>query len=354
MAESCTNFNPHLWKPNICRDCSKSRENHPNFAINKISTPDVPLSTPHQVTDDDNQGSYSYTTEQNLVPPIQELTEVIRPPCRYGLKCYRKNPDHFEHYSHPPGYISNPTRPAIVDDETSTSSFVAVSRRETNSKKPTDKQKHEELQFVELVESHVQELIANFHLKDEEIKKLRQDQMKMVSYHQNLEKFLADELDLREKRELERQHILAIPQQAPSYWGPNAFSKSYHEVQISNESPEFNIIKDLLNSTITTHGNHYGTIYGKDPTEFLVKQIKRIQNSRLWHEYCYKKVRLYLITKLYKSCKNFINQCSSEIMSILMLEDFLPSVDWFVFCSHSVSESLNYPSERGQLCKKIY
>ncbi len=24
-----------------------------------------------------------------------------RPPCRYGTKCYRKNPEHLEQYSHP-------------------------------------------------------------------------------------------------------------------------------------------------------------------------------------------------------------------------------------------------------------
>ena len=28
-----------------------------------------------------------------------------KPPCRYGIKCYRKNPEHFKKYSHPPGVM---------------------------------------------------------------------------------------------------------------------------------------------------------------------------------------------------------------------------------------------------------
>jgi len=27
------------------------------------------------------------------------------PPCKYGAGCYRKNPDHFEQFSHPDGYV---------------------------------------------------------------------------------------------------------------------------------------------------------------------------------------------------------------------------------------------------------
>jgi hypothetical protein len=317
----------------MCRDCTKKREDHPNFAISDIQTSDVPLSTLHPTTEDDDQCAQSDTTEQNLVSSIQESTQDILPPCRYGLKCYRTKPEHFEHFSHPPGHISNLARRAIVDDKTSTSSLAADSRQETNSENISDRQKQEELRFIKLVEKHVQELIANLDLKDKEIEKLRKDQGKMAWYHQNLENALADELEFREKRELERQHILAIPRQTPSYWGPNAFPKSYHEIQLSNESREFGIINDLLNSTITTHGNNYGTICGKDPTEFLVTQIKRIENVRLWHEYCYKKVRLYHITKLYKSCKNFINQYSLEIMRItvfVILDNSTGSQPWWI------------------------
>jgi hypothetical protein len=307
MAEPCTNFTPHLWKANICRDCNKKKEDHPNFGIDIIQTPEVPLCTSHQVTNDNDQSAEIHTIEQNLVPPIQELPQVIRPPCRYGLRCYRTNPDHFEHYSHPPDHIRKPADQTILEDETSTSSLSAASRRKAHSKKTSDEQKQEELRFIKLVEGHVRELMDNLHFKDKEIEKLRQDQMKMINYHQNLENALIAELELREKREIEQQRILAIPRQTPSYWGPNAFSKSYREILISNESPEFDIINDLLNSTIEAHDNRYGTIYGKDPTEFLVTQIKRIHNIKLWNEYCFKKVRLYLVDKLCKSCEQFIN-----------------------------------------------
>ena len=28
-----------------------------------------------------------------------------KPPCKYGAKCYRKNPEHFKEHSHPPGVM---------------------------------------------------------------------------------------------------------------------------------------------------------------------------------------------------------------------------------------------------------
>ncbi|CAF4099011.1 unnamed protein product, partial [Rotaria sordida] len=70
---------------------------------------------------------------------------------------------------------------------------------------------------------------------------------------------LEEEIDHRERRELERKQILAIPRQTPMYWGLNAFEESYREIELSNQSPEFNIIKQLLNSTISKHDNQYGT-----------------------------------------------------------------------------------------------
>jgi hemerythrin len=297
MTESCISFNPHHWKPNICRNCTKRREDHPNVAIlSEIHTPDVQMSTSHQVADDNGQSVWSAT-------PVQTLSQVILPPCQYGLDCYRTNPDHFEHYSHPPNHkrkctpnsASRAVIPLIVDDERVSSKLAAASWRET--RKTSDERKHEELGFIELVEKRVQELIDNSQFKDQEINKLCQDQLNMINYHQNLEKALADELEYRERHEFEQQHSLVIPRQRPSYWGPNAFSESYREIQISNESPEFVLINSLLNSTIAIHENYYGTIYGKDPTEFVLTGIKRIQNIKLWNEYCYKKVRLYLIAK---------------------------------------------------------
>ena len=32
---------------------------------------------------------------------ILETEVVNKPPCKYGSECYRKNPEHFEKFSHP-------------------------------------------------------------------------------------------------------------------------------------------------------------------------------------------------------------------------------------------------------------
>jgi hypothetical protein len=311
MAESCTTFNPHRWKPNICCDCNKKKEDHPNIAaFDGIQTPDGQVPISQQRADNDVQSTCSQISEQHCVLLVQESPQMILPPCRYGVKCYRTNPHHYEQFSHPPGHKREPiqnlssqpvtsinvdhrrTSPVLAVIDNSSSSTAAISQCDIELKTKSNKHKRKELRFIELVEGHVQELITSVQLKDQEIEKLRCDMAKMVKYHQSLEKALTDELDYRERREYEQQHNLAIPRQTPSYWGPNAFSESYREIQIPNDSPEFDIINNLLNATIETHGDLYGTIYGKDPTEFLVTQIKRIQNIRLWHEYCYKKVRV--------------------------------------------------------------
>ena len=52
------------------------------------------------------------------------------------------------------------------------------------------------------------------------------------------------------------------------------------------------MINELLNSTIGSHGNNYGTVSGKDPTAFIVKEILRIENIKIWREYCFKKVNI--------------------------------------------------------------
>lgn len=59
--------------------------------------------------------------------------DVEKPPCKYGEKCYRRNPDHFQEYSHPSGTIW-PTRVLVVgggaakhttiDEDTSGLEFV--------------------------------------------------------------------------------------------------------------------------------------------------------------------------------------------------------------------------------------
>lgn len=298
MSESCTCFNPHHWKPNTCRDCNKKREDHVNDTIsNGSETSYVHLSTLHQIDNEDNDlENQSDMLESRLVSSMQESAETILPLCRYGIDCYRRNPEHFERYSHPLEHerhknkskpVDATASPIAFDDERTASTTTAAGRRS----KITSKEKYKELQEIDQMERYIHTLHSSLKSKDQEIDELRQDQLEMKGYNQNLEQVIREEFELRERRELEQQRVLAVPQQTPSYWGPNAFSESYREIQISNESPEFRLINDLMNLTITTHDNNYGTIYGQDPTEFIVTNIKRIQNKRLWDEYCCKKVR---------------------------------------------------------------
>ena len=95
----------------------------------------------------------------------------------------------------------------------------------------------------------------------------------------------------RERQEIEKRRILEIKREAPSYWNSITFGKRFREVPIQPGSPEFGIIDGLPNDTIQSHDDKYGTIYGKDPTEFVITSFTRIQNRKLWHEYCFKKVR---------------------------------------------------------------
>ncbi|CAF0935835.1 unnamed protein product [Adineta ricciae] len=215
MAEACVNFVAHIWKPNVCRDCASTKENH---LIGQISTPSQCLADPIE----------------NALPESKHSEQKV-------------------------------------------------------SKSGRTKRRDDEYRFIRLVEKSIQLLIDQSDLKDEEIRKLKSEQNKLVHYYQTLEKALADELDYRERRQLEKQHILTISQQTPSYWGPNAFTEPYREIVLSRQSKEFHMISSLINSTISLHDNQYGTVNGRDPTEFVVKQIKRIQNARLWHEYCFKK-----------------------------------------------------------------
>ncbi|CAF1099551.1 unnamed protein product [Rotaria sordida] len=239
------------------------------------------------------------TNEQDMVPSNEISTMKTLPPCKYGLSCYRTNPNHFEHYSHPLGHIRQEQFSNIGDvdipivSNDSPSPMVPTCRpdneRKLKLKEKLKEQKKSELHFIELMQNKVESLIDQLELKDKEITKLRQDLTEMVTYSQELEMALAEEINHRERRELERKQIVAIPRQTPRYWGPNAFEEPYREIEISTQSPEFDIINQLMNATISNHGNKYGTINGQDPTEFLINRIIRIHNNELWHTYCYKK-----------------------------------------------------------------
>ncbi|CAF4790446.1 unnamed protein product, partial [Rotaria sp. Silwood2] len=234
-----------------------------------------------------------------MIPSSELLPTKILPQCKYGLACYRTNPDHFELYSHPPDYkrreksceIGNVGIPVINSGSSSQmkSAFSPASERKLKLVKKLDEQKKSELHFVKLIENKIQSLIGQFELKAEEVAKLRQDLDKMVMYNQKLETALKVEIDQREQRELERKRILTISRQTPSYWGPNVFEEPYREIEISAQSAEYDIIEQLMNSTISKHGHQYGTVNGRDPTEFLINRIIQIQNNELWHLYCFKK-----------------------------------------------------------------
>jgi hypothetical protein len=211
-------------------------------------------------------------------------------PCEYGTKCYRKNPDHFERFSHPP---KSPEPPEINPQ-------CGNQQHDINSEIVSELKVELEVQqqiaqiHLELVEKQFLDSIEGLKKKHEyyeqEIEKLRSETIKMASYHQQLEKALGEELNNRDRREIEKQRILAVRRDTPSYWGTNAFAEPYREINIRQESPEFSIINALLNGTIEGHKNKYGTIYRKDPTEFIITKITRIHNNNLWHEYCFKKV----------------------------------------------------------------
>ena len=147
---------------------------------------------------------------------------------------------------------------------------------------------------LELVEKRFRESMANAKMEKRDLEqlvnKLREQTVQIAKSHLQLENALIEELNNRERREIERQRILEIRRDVPNYWGIKTFDKPYHEIEIPSTSPEFLMVRDFLNQTIQSHGNQYGTIYDKDPTEFIVTKITRIQNKNLWHQYCFKKV----------------------------------------------------------------
>ncbi|CAF1393199.1 unnamed protein product [Rotaria sordida] len=241
------------------------------------------------------------TNEQDIVPPSAILSTKILPQCIYGLSCYRTNPNHFERFSHPRGHqreekssgISIVDNPFFNNDSSSPmkSTSSPDSKRVRRLEKKLDKYKESELYFIKLIENKMESLTVQFGLQAQEVEKMRQDRTKMAMYNQQLEIALQKELDHREQHELERKQILAIHRQVPKYWHPNTLEEAYREYEISAQSEEFDVIKLLMNSTISMHRNRYGTVNGRDPTKFLINRILRIYNSELWHLYCFKKVR---------------------------------------------------------------
>lgn len=308
----CSNFIASRWQPTKCCDCfflekehlkNKTTANNSTSEIRNhcVSTSSCLLLAPTDTPVVDPIESNSSFINQNTAnqqnkpgvgdpsnfisstsingPP--SLTKQI--PCRYRERCYRKNPLHFEKYSHPHALQNQMTHSEIV----------------ANAETKLEAQQHIYKKHLERVEKQFLDTVTDLQNEKrdltEMVESLRKEATKFAMYHQHLENALAEELDKRERRELEKQRILEIKRDTPNYWGINAFDQSYREINIHPDSLEFNIISGLLNNTVETHNNQYGTIYGKDPTEFIVTRITRIHSKKLWHEYCFKKVNITAI-----------------------------------------------------------
>ncbi|CAF1297456.1 unnamed protein product [Didymodactylos carnosus] len=113
--------------------------------------------------------------------------------------------------------------------------------------------------------------------------------LKMTENRESLKQDLSHEIGKQEKLILGHKQILTIECTTPSYWGLNALSKHYCEIAIPQNTKDFSVLNDLLNLTVQTHGNKFGTICEKDPTEFIVTKISRIKNVKPWQDYCFKK-----------------------------------------------------------------
>ena len=224
------------------------------------------------------------TTDQvRRSSPEQEISLNELPHCHYGKNCYRRNPFHFQQYFHPPDLMKKSTTSDQVKE------LPSKQEHTLHIADATDSEKH-----IRLAKERFRASMADAEAKnknyEEQIKKLEYDLKKMAEYHQQLEYALGKEIDKRERIELEKKKVLSVKRDTPNYWGINAFEMPYREVYIHENSKEFQMINQLLNDTIESHDNNYGTIYGRDPTEFIVTKICRIQNEKLWHEYCFKKV----------------------------------------------------------------
>ena len=238
---------------------------------------------------------------------MREAESSSKIPCKYGDKCYRNNPEHLKEYFHPQKITM---KFALQDQEAEIGALKQRAEQELELKQAEIEAMRQQLekaqiesgqrksdgesQQLEMVKKQFDESMLGLQKEkqdlDETIGTLQEEKRRIGIYLQQLEKALAREANVRERLEEENKTVLKIKLDPPSYWGTNAFDEAYHEVEISSKSPEFSLLQDLLNNTIELHDSKRGTIYGKDPTEFLVTKIIRIHNRNLWHEYCFKKV----------------------------------------------------------------
>lgn len=161
--------------------------------------------------------------------------------CKYGSSCYDHNLSHRAKYFHPEKYEDNQKRPSSANEARLWCQYGAEC--------------------------------------------YRKDPLHLKTYRHP-----------RGIASAERNNVLIIGYRPPRRWGEHALSEPYLEVDIDGNSKEFRLISDLMNSTIVGHHNKFGTIYGKDPIQFKVTKITRIQNRDLWQKYCVRKVNTFLLT----------------------------------------------------------
>ncbi|CAF1159463.1 unnamed protein product [Didymodactylos carnosus] len=246
------------------------------------------------------------------------------------MNCYRINPSHFARFSHPPGFTS---KSRIVD----------------NSQAVTDPQnqlRNQQPDIAEVQPKDIVKLVRTIFAPSETNNKCyeQQSMKKLHNYknnkyeNNNYEKVKNN----REPRELGKKRILAIRLDTPDYWGLNTFDAPHLKVDIRPGSPEFVRISRLLNTTIGTHDNKFGTIYGKDPTKFIVTKITRIHNQNLWHAYCFKKNSI-----IQKSNNRLVDYESSEYLQISpLLTPLLDAAanEYYLFhgCDYQILKHLLY------------
>ncbi|XP_015279827.1 PREDICTED: aprataxin and PNK-like factor, partial [Gekko japonicus] len=95
-------------QPSVERDASGKRETKEDSATSEAENQGIPSqSLVHQdgseafIPDQTTEADSSDLTESSDVPQSSNVTEHKRIPCQYGSHCYRKNPVHFQQFSHP-------------------------------------------------------------------------------------------------------------------------------------------------------------------------------------------------------------------------------------------------------------
>ena len=222
---------------------------------------------------------FSHPSEQSSSDDDDASTcQETQTPCRYGSQCYNKNPSHLKEFFHPPEQSNSDADNASTCQETRTPCRYG-------SKCYNKKRSHlEEFSHPEIPENYSETLLSNNEARPPckygaDCVRRRPSHFREYSHPANTAHSAAE-------------RVLATEHELPVYWGKNVFTEPYREMNVHRNSNEFRIINDLLNSTIGQHGNSWGTIYKKDPVEFVVTKITKIRNRTLWDDYCYRKVSI--------------------------------------------------------------